>query len=127
LAPGQADGVARRLKLPLQLARVIQAACALWRDRRTLAAAPPSQITARLEEAPSLACYALYLATTDPQLRNILQNFVTRWQKIQPSIDGHTLKKLGVSPGPNYRQILARCAMLGWTVRCIRKKKNTRC
>jgi tRNA nucleotidyltransferase (CCA-adding enzyme) len=107
LAPEQADGVARRLKLPVQLARVIQSACALWRDRRSLVAATPSRITERLEEAPPLACYALYLATSDAQLRNILLNYVTSWRKIQPSIDGHALKKLGVSPGPHYRQILS--------------------
>jgi tRNA nucleotidyltransferase (CCA-adding enzyme) len=107
LAPEQADGVARRLKLPVQLARVIQSACALWRDRRSLAVAAPSRITERLEEAPPLACYALYLATSDAPLRNILLNFATRWRKIQPSTDGHALKKRGVSPGPHYRQILS--------------------
>jgi len=107
LAPEQADGVARRLKLPVQLARVIQSACSLWRDRRSLAVATPSRITGRLEEVPPLACYALYLATSDAQLRNILLNFVTRWRKIQPSIDGHALKKRGVLPGPHYRQILS--------------------
>jgi tRNA nucleotidyltransferase (CCA-adding enzyme) len=107
LAPEQADGVARRLKLPVQLARVIQAACALWRDRRSLAAEVPSQITERLEDAPPLACYALYLATSDIQLRTVLLNFVTRWRKILPSTDGHVLKKRGVSPGPHYRQILS--------------------
>ena len=106
LAPEQADGVARRLKLPVQLARVILAACALWRDRHSLASARPSLITERLEDVPPLACYALYLATSDVKLRNIIQSFVARWQKMQPFTDGHLLKKRGVSPGPHYRQIL---------------------
>jgi tRNA nucleotidyltransferase (CCA-adding enzyme) len=107
LEPEQADGVARRLKLPVQLARVTQAACALWRDRRSLAAASPSQATRRLEESPPLARYALYQATSDAQLRDILRNFVTRWQKIQPLTDGHALRKRGLSPGPRYRRILS--------------------
>jgi tRNA nucleotidyltransferase (CCA-adding enzyme) len=107
LSPEQADAVASRLKLPVQLSRVIQAACALWRDRRSLTSALPSQVTVRLEDVPPLACYALYLATSDAQLRSVLLNFVTRWQKLQPATDGHALKKLGVSPGPRYRQILS--------------------
>jgi tRNA nucleotidyltransferase (CCA-adding enzyme) len=107
LAPEQADGVARRLKLPVQLVRVTQAACALWRDRRSLASASPSQATLRLEEAPPLARYALYLATSDAQLRAVLLNFVTRWQKVQPVTDGHALRKRGLSPGPLYRRVLS--------------------
>lgn len=107
LEPEQADSVARRLKLPVQLVRVTQAACTLWRDRRSLAAASPSQATLRLEETPPLARYALYLATSDAQLRGVLQNFAARWQKVQPLTDGHALRKRGLSPGPRYRQILS--------------------
>jgi tRNA nucleotidyltransferase (CCA-adding enzyme) len=106
LKPEQANGVLRRLKLPMQLARVIQAACALWQDRHSLAAAHPSQITARLEEAPPLARYALYLATPDEHLRSVLFTFAARWQKVRPVTDGHALKALGLAPGPRYRQIL---------------------
>jgi len=79
----------------------------LWRDRRSLAAMTPSQATLRLEQAPPLARYALYLATSDAQLRGVLQNFVTRWQKIHPLTDGHALRKRGLSPGPRYRQIMS--------------------
>jgi tRNA nucleotidyltransferase/poly(A) polymerase len=91
----------------VQLVRVTQAACTLWRDRRSLAAASPSQATLRLEETPPLARYALYLATSDAQLRGVLQNFAARWQKVQPLTDGHALRKRGLSPGPRYRQILS--------------------
>jgi tRNA nucleotidyltransferase (CCA-adding enzyme) len=107
LEPEQADGVARRLKLPVPLMRVTQAACALWHERRSLAAASPSQATLLLEDTPPLAWYALYLATSDAQLRGVLQNFVTHWQHIQPVTDGHALRKRGLSPGPRYRQVLS--------------------
>jgi tRNA nucleotidyltransferase (CCA-adding enzyme) len=107
LEPEQADGVTRRLKLPVPLIRVTQAACALWHDRRRLAAASPSQATLRLEDTPPLARYALYLATSDAQLRAVLQNFVTHWQHIQPVTDGHALRKSGLTPGPRYRQVLS--------------------
>lgn len=106
LEPEQSDGVARRLKLPVQLRRVTQSACALWRDRRALVSASPSQATLRLEEAPPLARYALFLATSDAQLRTVLQNFVSRWHQLQPLTDGYALKKRGLAPGPRYRQVI---------------------
>ena len=125
LEPEQADGVARRLKLPVQLARVTQSACALWRDRRSLATALPSQATLRLDDAPPLARYALYLATSDAQLRSILQNYVTRWQNIQPVTDGHALRKRGLSPGPRYRQVLdaLRLAWLDGEVQTVEEEQ----
>jgi len=101
-----ADAVIRRLKLPLQVANTILDARKLWEMRRSLAAARPSQVVAQLEEISSLACYAVYLATMDAQLRSILQHYVTQWQHIQPRVDGNELKRLGLPPGPQYRRIL---------------------
>jgi tRNA nucleotidyltransferase (CCA-adding enzyme) len=103
----QADAVVRRLKLPVYMGKVIQAACELWSDRLQLLAFAPSQLTARLEDAPVQARYALYLATSDAQLRGLLYRFVSEWQHVQPLTDGNTLRALGIPPGPVYRHILA--------------------
>jgi len=103
-----ADSIARRLKLPAQLSRVIQAACKLWGERQLLAQASPSQATAILEQAPALARYALYLATTDARLRKTLHAYATRWQNVKPVTDGDALRSLGLTPGPRYRAILER-------------------
>jgi len=56
---------------------------------------------------PPLSRYALYLATSEAKIRNILHAYVTRWQYIEPVTDGHTLKAQGLSPSPRYRQILS--------------------
>jgi tRNA nucleotidyltransferase (CCA-adding enzyme) len=48
----------------------------------------------------------LYCATSDAQLKQVLWRYVTEWQDVQPSIDGHALRALGVAPGPVYRRIL---------------------
>ena len=106
LTPAQARSVISRLKLPSGLARVILYARALWPDLGQLEGKLPSQIAARLEDAPTLALYALYLATDQPKLRDILQTYVIHWQKVTTTIDGHDLRTRGLHPGPQYRSIL---------------------
>ena len=107
LAPELADSVTRRLKLPQQMASVALATCGLWRDRQKLARSLPGQAVRQLEEVPALARFALYCATSDAQLKQVLWRYVTEWQDVQPSIDGHALRALGVAPGPVYRRILS--------------------
>jgi tRNA nucleotidyltransferase (CCA-adding enzyme) len=106
LTPEQADPVTKRLKLPAQLASVIIATCALWQERQELALNSPGQAVARLEDVPALARFALYCATSDAQLRQVLRLYLTEWQHIHPTIDGHKLRELGVAPGPVYKRLL---------------------
>jgi tRNA nucleotidyltransferase (CCA-adding enzyme) len=107
LSPDQAGRVSSRLKLPVSLSRVIQAACELWHDRQTLTDASVSAVVTRLDALPPLARYALYQAAADDErMQFILSEYVNKWWKVQPTIDGHALRALGLSPGPSYRQIL---------------------
>ena len=99
--------VSKRLKLPAQLRSAILAANRLWRDLPQLSEERPSQIVARLEGVPPLSRYTVYRATSDIHLRKVLQNYTTFWQKIQPTIDGHDLRRMGLPPGPAYRRILS--------------------
>jgi tRNA nucleotidyltransferase (CCA-adding enzyme) len=106
LTPEQADPVTKRLKLSAQLSSVISAACGLWRDRQELALSQPGQAVTRLEAVPALARFALYLATSDAQLKQVLYTYISKWQHIHPTIDGRTLRELGIAPGPVYKRIL---------------------
>jgi tRNA nucleotidyltransferase (CCA-adding enzyme) len=106
LSPMQARAVIKRLKLSTVQAKVILSGCQLWRDRESLAKASPSAAVARLEDTPPLARYALYVATSNVRIRDILKSYATRWRKISPATDGNDLKALGLPPGPAYRQIL---------------------
>ncbi len=106
LAPEQANQLTSRLKLPTQLRGVILAASALWRDRQMLAFSSPGQAVARLEDVPSLARFALYCATSDAQLKQVLRTYIAEWQHIHPTIDGRALRELGLVPGPVYKRIL---------------------
>lgn len=104
--PEQADQVTKRLKLSVQLSSVILATCALWRDRQKLALSSPVQTVARLDDVPALALFALYCATSDAQLKQVLHSYITEWRNIKPTIGGRELRKLGITPGPVYKRIL---------------------
>ncbi len=102
----EAEGVARRLKLPQEVALALADACRLWQARSQLEAASPSQATWRLEEAAPLARYAVYFASSNQTLRHVLLSYVNEWRLIQPHTNGGALKELGLPPGPLYRRLL---------------------
>jgi tRNA nucleotidyltransferase (CCA-adding enzyme) len=106
-SPNEAARITVRLKLPVMLQKTILAACALWREQERLINAPPSVLVERLESVPPLARFALYLAALDDRLRRILVDYQVRLQHITPTVDGHTLRALGVPPGPMYRKVLS--------------------
>ena len=102
----QADRVIQRLKLPRALKELIQAACQLWAEQDTLLTARASQITERLDKTPTLAIYALYLATDHKELRCSLQKYIAHWKHITPKTTGHDLNLRGLPPGPHFKEIL---------------------
>ena len=106
LTPQEANEVNQRLKLPAELGKIIREACELWRDLPDLANASSSAAVARLEPVHPLARYAVYLATSDCRLRTVIETYITRWQKITSTINGHDLRRRGLPPGPIYRRIL---------------------
>jgi tRNA nucleotidyltransferase (CCA-adding enzyme) len=107
LTPKLAHQVSERLKMPVELRDIIQAAIGLWHELPRISGRPTSQIVTRLDEIPALARYAVFLATPEPDLRQLLVDYVQRWQKITPVHDGHYLREIGLPPGPAYRTILA--------------------
>jgi len=106
LPSARAHSLISRLKLSRALSEVGLAARRLWRDLPSLAKAAPSQVVARLESLPPLTLYANYLASADANLKQVLLDYVTRWQNVSPTINGHTLRARGLPPGPRYRLIL---------------------
>jgi tRNA nucleotidyltransferase (CCA-adding enzyme) len=95
-----------RLKLPSWLADDIFSAQELWHDISLLAGEKPSNIVAKLDVITPLAIYTNYLASQDELVRKSIWDYVFNWRQVIPQTDGHTLRQLGLPPGPIYRQIL---------------------
>lgn len=85
------------------------AAAELLADLDSLRAedAPPSTVTARLDDIPELALLACWIIVEDDSLpRERIERYLREWRHIRPVSDGHTLREMGLPPGPRYREIL---------------------
>jgi tRNA nucleotidyltransferase (CCA-adding enzyme) len=96
------DEIARRLVFPQPLARAARAAASLLVELPSLRGGKPSRWTFHLDDLPTLAVYAVYLATKEPSL----EKYLVGWRTVKPVIDGHDLKALGLEPGPRFAEIL---------------------
>ena len=98
--------ILRKLRYPSTQAKVMLAACNLWKDLPWIANARLSSIANRLEDVPALAIYANYLAAQDDTICNNLQAYMDRLNAITPKITGNDLRARGIPPGPVYKRIL---------------------
>ncbi len=99
--------IAQRLRMTGDLGKNLSAAKAVQAELPDLLDANPSQITARLDEAPIFALYAVNLLTSDEQIRQLISTYLRTWRHIWPETDGNTLRAMHIEPGPQYRVILA--------------------
>jgi len=104
--------VCSRLRLAASLRDALLEASALRRDLPTLVDARPSAAYARLEDVHPLVMFALWTQVETPE-REVLAGYLSRWKNVSPKTDGHTLRELGISPGPVYKDIL-RCIRDAW-------------
>ncbi len=100
--------ISERLRFSHKLYTALVAGVRLRQDLPALAGAPPSQVTARLENVPRVSLYALYLITRSAPEKDLLWRYNQTWQYVQPITDGRTLQQMGVKPGPIYASILER-------------------
>ena len=100
------QAILRRLRFPLTVNKVVISASHLWKDLPWLANAKLSQIANRLEDVPTLAIFAVFLAARDESVCNNLQAYMNRMKFISPTITGDVLKMRGLPPGPVYKRIL---------------------
>lgn len=98
--------IVRRLKLSADLRSSIRAARRLYAELPEYMDASPGEVSQRLDDVPAIARYAVFLACEEPEEREILLNYETRWRDIRPTIDGHDLRSMELPPGPAYREIL---------------------
>jgi tRNA nucleotidyltransferase (CCA-adding enzyme) len=97
-----------RLHFNASLRQAITAASALFQELDSLAGKKPSQVVARLDNVPLSALSAVELFAARGKARKNLENYINVWRHVKPQTTGHTLKKLGLEPGPAYQSILLR-------------------
>lgn len=102
--------LAQRLRLSHHLREGLKIGTSLVPTLKDLPNLTPSQVVARLDGVPLPVIYALYQLYYDTEVAAVLHTYATRWRHIHPVTDGHTLRTMGLTPGPSYRRIL-------WTLR----------
>lgn len=118
--------IANRLRIPGDILVSVRAARALQEDLPGLTGAPPSQITARLEKAPTISLYLTSLCPPGEEFRAIIDTYLGQWSSTWPHTNGNTLRALGIPPGPNYRQVLSslRAAWLDGNVTSVEAEER---
>jgi tRNA nucleotidyltransferase (CCA-adding enzyme) len=100
------EKIISRLRFSRILKRIIADACKLWSDQMKMYQAKPSEIARLLDGHHKLAIYSVYLATDNPEIKELLQTYITKWKHIKPRTTGHDLRDRNIKPGPQYSVIL---------------------
>ncbi|MCY3934926.1 MAG: hypothetical protein OXG09_02880 [Chloroflexi bacterium] len=90
-------------------------AATLFAARATLAdeSQPPATIAAALETTDEATRLALW-AAGDSALRRQLERYEKDWRPRRRSLRGRDLRRLGLPPGPRYRELLERLQIARW-------------
>ncbi len=92
----------RKAQALLHTARLVQ------QDTLRQSGMKPSQVVDALEGIAEAALLAAWLLVDEPLVREHIQRYMQEWQHIQPATTGHTLRAMGLPPGPCYSVILKR-------------------
>ena len=102
LPENEIEEIAERLAFPALLTNAASAASSLGKELPSFKNWKTSQWTFHLDEVPSLAIYAIWLATNEQPLHA----YLGKWKNIKPFTSGDDLKQLGLEPGPKYKEII---------------------
>jgi tRNA nucleotidyltransferase (CCA-adding enzyme) len=118
--PATIKTLSRRLRFPAALTRLLLAASALHADLPSLRGSRPSGWVDRLGDESVFAVYAVSLSAKG-KIKRALLDYLEKWRHVKPKTTGHDLKKLGLSPGPKYKNILCqlRNAWLDGEIRTV--------
>jgi tRNA nucleotidyltransferase (CCA-adding enzyme) len=48
------------------------------------------------------------MVSEDIKIKEIIEKYITHWKKVKPFTNGEELRKIGIPPGPTYKNILSR-------------------
>jgi tRNA nucleotidyltransferase (CCA-adding enzyme) len=104
----QVSSLAKRLRLSAIMKTDLLQKNSLMAELPNLVNTKPSKIVKHLEKISPIVLYAQYLMTQEKKVRDLLAQFQFEWRNVKSTVNGKTLKKLGISPGPAYQKILYR-------------------
>lgn len=104
--------VSKRLHFPAAMAAQLEESTRLGRELPELIGnVTTSEMVARLEASAEDSVVAVWLALADNQeAPQLIDRYLSEWRFIAPTVDGDTLREMGLPPGPAYSRIL-------WTLR----------
>ena len=100
------QNIANRLRLSHQLSIEISAVGKALASLPELVDNSASRIVVSLDEIPLPVLYTVYQLCPSQAVRSLLDQYVTHWRHVQPTVDGYALLSMGLEPGPAYRQLL---------------------
>jgi len=68
----------------------------------------PSDITEYLDTLTPHVLFILYHTLDDRRISDLIYKYVSHWKKVKPFTSGEDLQRLGITPGPIYKEILSR-------------------
>lgn len=104
----QVSALNDRLHFTADLLASLSAASMMYADQSSFVGLKPSQCVERLESYPLNAVEAVGYAAKDPRVKELFDEYISRWRYIKPHTAGDDLKALGIEPGPRYAVILRR-------------------
>jgi tRNA nucleotidyltransferase (CCA-adding enzyme) len=99
--------IAGRFRISKSMLETQEKTIEMLRTIKDWAILPASRLTLTLEKMPIYGVFALYCMIDDEGVKEKLNLYATKWRFITPSVDGNSLRALGVPPGPLYAHILA--------------------
>ncbi len=104
------EEISRRLRFSNSEAEMLKQVVSLREESKALAAPrlQPSAIYRMLSGYSEDALTVASMAADNDRVHERIDAFRTQWRAIAPEITGNDLKRMGISPGPTYRDILSK-------------------
>jgi tRNA nucleotidyltransferase (CCA-adding enzyme) len=68
----------------------------------------PSAVVDELKNIPEMALLTAWLSIRQESVQNSIRRYWVEWQHVQPATNGHSLREMGLTPGPCFSMILKR-------------------
>ena len=110
LSNEESEDLISRLRLSKSVARTLRGTISVKSKLGSLAKSDlaPSSVYNLLHDHSLTAIMASYLASDSVVARRHLYLFVTKYRYVKPALSGNHLKKIGIAPGPQMKEILQR-------------------